>query len=1167
MFTSHPLLKEVLTEEEKLTLVHYLVKEWIMMIPKEVRAKMKDFFHILIRIILQNPNPVEKFIRMNLKDTAQVLTCIDNFTRMSWIKIFVNKCQNILRFNDLECGNYDMFFEELELDKYQTLFRFIIGKLADHPDVRDVILKEIASFVVQHSYVPDTGRFITVRQMLAFVWNLKTESLLNKDQFMESYPESDPLLVTTLVYLRSTRRFPNVANLEPDTPCALKVSGRVANIPEFLPKVISHIKDLQNIHVLELTSIDGLDEDLSWAYKEFATVLYQSPHLVSIELGNINPQLTRILMQNLPLSVKRLGIGTTPARRTPRGTYTFPPEVSLVSLHLDSISSLENLFRNTSFPNLKIISSKNNVLDTAGKDLTIWTKDVTQSIVNAVRSGRMPVLEELNIWGCCLKGCGGELVQILKAESFYSAEFIDAGLSTDDGQIILKDIQGGNLDHLEYLNLLDNDELCPLAEHFEAACEEHEITLVGGTKLKDMRRGEIHFEIPVTRQEFDQQLDRLMIVLAAKLMAKLVDMREKWKIEREMGGLMTTPMARYVAPDAARNDTLAALVSSFTREQTQIITTFICSLTQLQRQYIITLLTRHNPALASYFRSVVSLLTVENLTHESRLDNLLWDSSSMELPQDLRKSGCCFRKVQLLLEENFGKEIVSAVTGLWLTFTPEQIQILLTMDYSLTLQQHFTLMSNITPETIPTLVDLISSVSPEEVQTKLNQLTLLSRIVPEGKVSDIGNLVCTDNPASHEPRGNDVAQNMATLLSNLLEKQSSSTAQLETPSREASQSQFDFSSIRVPGFCTGDNSANQDDKQSSSALRPDMGIFAPNFLEKQSSSIAKLKTPPREAPKSQFNSSSIRVPGFCTGDSSVNQDEKQSSSAPRPDMGIFAPNFLEKQSSSIAKLETPSREAPQSQFNSSSVRVPGFCTGDSSVNQDDKQSSSAPRPDMGIFAPNFLEKQSSSIAKLETPPREAPQSQFNSSSVRVPGFCTGDSSVNQDDKQSSSAPRPDMGIFAPNFLEKQSSSIAKLETPPREAPQSQFNSSSVRVPGFCTMDNSANQNEKQSSSTAQSETPPREAPQPQFDFSSIRNRAHTFFKPSNSANQDEPHQSTEYFQHRTDAPQSQYDFSSVRNFAHTFFNTNNSPNQDEPQERKEDSHQKSKDYRDDLDLD
>ena len=187
----------------------------------------------------------------------------------------------------------------------------------------------------------------------------------------------------------------------------------------------SHIEYLRNIHVLELQSIDGLDQDQnhSSTFQNFTTVLYQFPSLVSMELSEVDPKLTGLLMQSLPVSVRRLSVGTVPGGRTPREEFTFPPEVHLATLQLHNcLSRVGDLFRNTTFPHLKKISIKGDSWE--DRHLLTWTKEDAQSLLDAVRTGRMSKLEDLIIRDCCLKGCGPELVEILKAESLCSAEFV-----------------------------------------------------------------------------------------------------------------------------------------------------------------------------------------------------------------------------------------------------------------------------------------------------------------------------------------------------------------------------------------------------------------------------------------------------------------------------------------------------------------------------------------------------------------------------------------------------------------------------------------------------------------------------------------------------------------------------------------------------------------------
>ena len=497
VLTSHPITNEILTEEEKTALVNYLVKELLMETPKEWRAQEKSWLEVLLRKSKTEPNEFKKY----LIDQKKVLTWIANNPQMAKQALLqLATFFKILHTNpDLEteypfgqpyqyiAQEFTELLERVEYNK--TVFCFIIGKLANHPAVRDVILQEMAVLILQHSFDVDNGGVLPVNEMLSFVWDLKCESLPDddNDNILQS---EDPFLVTpALVHLRSTMKFSQVDCLVPDTPCALKILGTEASIPEFIPKVIRHIRHLRNIHVVELESIDRLDQDqdLPGTYQEFSSILYQSPNLVSLELNSLDPKLTGILTQNLPSSVKRLSVGTVPARRTRRGTYTFPPEVQFICLQLHNcLYSLGDLFKNTSFPKLKKISIQNDSHEWEGKQSLIWRKEDAQSLLDAVRMGRMSVLEELNIRDCCLKGCGPELVEILKAESFCSADFVGAELNVEDGKIILKNIQDGNLDHVEFLSLMDNREIGPLATDLKTACKQREITLEINASLKDM---------------------------------------------------------------------------------------------------------------------------------------------------------------------------------------------------------------------------------------------------------------------------------------------------------------------------------------------------------------------------------------------------------------------------------------------------------------------------------------------------------------------------------------------------------------------------------------------------------------------------------------------------------------------------------------------------------
>ena len=105
-----------------------------------------------------------------------------------------------------------------------------------------------------------------------------------------------------------------------------------------------------------------------------------------------------------------------------------------------------------------------------------WHRKDVDSLVKAV-SGRMPKLDELSIRGSSLRGYGSELAKIPKTESLSSVELVATQLSVEDGNILLSSIQEGHLDHLVFLNLLENNELNPLSYKLKAACENSKISL------------------------------------------------------------------------------------------------------------------------------------------------------------------------------------------------------------------------------------------------------------------------------------------------------------------------------------------------------------------------------------------------------------------------------------------------------------------------------------------------------------------------------------------------------------------------------------------------------------------------------------------------------------------------------------------------------------------
>ena len=169
-------------------------------------------------------------------------------------------------------------------------------------------------------------------------------------------------------------------------------------------------------------------------------------------------------MKNLPQTVERLSACADSGQSDARGPYWFPEEVRLRVLRLEnSCSSVEDLFRQTKFPRLrqlilKDMMTKVNVM----RETSRWqTKDI-RFLFDAILDDRIPELEDLCVRRRCLKGCGRQVVEVLRRKNHLKTiEFVGTRLGFDDGEILLNAIEEGFLYHVRFLNLLMNPGLNP----------------------------------------------------------------------------------------------------------------------------------------------------------------------------------------------------------------------------------------------------------------------------------------------------------------------------------------------------------------------------------------------------------------------------------------------------------------------------------------------------------------------------------------------------------------------------------------------------------------------------------------------------------------------------------------------------------------------------------
>ena len=94
-------------------------------------------------------------------------------------------------------------------------------------------------------------------------------------------------------------------------------------------------------------------------------------------------------------------------------------------------------------------------------------------------------LEELSIRFGHLREFGQQLAGILKHPPFRNVERRGTNLSLNDGRILLRCIQNGELDHIFDLNLQNNEEVGSTAQELLKACAPYQITIeVSPTPLR-----------------------------------------------------------------------------------------------------------------------------------------------------------------------------------------------------------------------------------------------------------------------------------------------------------------------------------------------------------------------------------------------------------------------------------------------------------------------------------------------------------------------------------------------------------------------------------------------------------------------------------------------------------------------------------------------------------
>ena len=234
---------------------------------------------------------------------------------------------------------------------------------------------------------------------------------------------------------------------------ALRVTGTGGEDDSDFLRNVNGILKTCNIHSAELDELSLVgDEDIR---AQFIDLLCQSS-IECLELFNLDPLITKGLLEKLPEMVRCLSISQNCGETTQQEPYRFLPAGNLTTLHLERC--MIDLSQ-AAFPNLTKI-----ILDR----VSVAHENTTVALVEAI--GGMLKLEYLGMYRCRMTSLGLLVVKLLQQSILKDVIFNDCNFSAQDGEQILEAIQDGKLDHIRTLWLFGHEDLRGLEQRFIELC-------------------------------------------------------------------------------------------------------------------------------------------------------------------------------------------------------------------------------------------------------------------------------------------------------------------------------------------------------------------------------------------------------------------------------------------------------------------------------------------------------------------------------------------------------------------------------------------------------------------------------------------------------------------------------------------------------------------------
>ena len=775
----------------------------------------------------------------------------------------------------------------------EPLFIFLIGKLPLNK--LELIIAEITELIFTLS-VDETS---TSGSML-YLHNIREgiEKLIKEIRPQTESTEIDEILMQnpalidlTAPFESSYSRLESVAR-QPRL-AALRVTGTGGQDDSNFLRNVNHIlKRLSNIHTVELDDLSHVaDADVR---AEFIDALCRSS-IVCLELFNLDPFVTKVLLEKLPESVRFVSVcqGCDTVQTEP---YKLLRAENLVTLSLECcVVDLSQ----ASFPNLRQLFIDG--ISVASENGAIALVDATSSMWN---------LEYFGMYRCRSVFLGPLVVELLQQSKLRHAMLVDCNLSAGDGELILESIEDGKLDHIESLRLFGHNELREQEQRFMELCHgriiEHQISHEPLFDISTLFQSESQSGSDEDREDYDYDAASLVNLLTGIIRKQVEEFREVQYLTSLKLFIKNTAETKKAIMDDTEEE--MGCSSSMIQEQTRTgMTGYSSGIPELM-QSMITTMGHITPEQAQFMMTNFFYLIQELLQSqdETRTD--------INMKQEL---------VQTVLPSlaNVSPELCKTVMTTVFNMTPKDVQTLCTVFFNMMTpdlaQTMMTSVSNATDEQIQSMVFYISDILPELMQT---EMTRLSNMTPE-QLQTYMSPVFNKTPEE--------MQNSMALFLNMTPEQMRTTVTRcsETPSGQAQMipclpsSYPDQSSSRSHQGTATSEALEQHHASGATGINNSVS------QEQEGNDMAQTMTREVLEPQNAL---------IATGaDNAVTQEQERNHA--KDIMAAFVSDFFENKSIFTGQPETLSKEAPQLLFDFSSIQVPANCNTNNSADQHEAQ--------------------------------------------------------------------------------------------------------------------------------------------------------------------------------------------------------------------------------------